>query len=128
MPKDIEPGRLAPSPSVDNSDDPHGKPPDPWNVPGLVNEFRQRLLAAFPHGPDLMDSRSLTVILHMVRREYGLTATQVRTAMDQFFRHRLATSYDKVSPTHHFLAFLKDYIFEQPKFRARDWDNTGENR
>ena len=117
MPRDIEPGRLTLRSRVDasqGSDEPHRSP---WRVPELVSEFRARLRTAAPEGPDLMDSRLLTVTLHMVHRDYGLSTAQVRTAMDQFFDHRLAKSYVNVSPVQHFLAFLKEYIYQQPDFR-----------
>lgn len=135
MADDLEPGRLKPAtgkptkrPLFNRPDKYHrlNQPREEWGIPHLVKEFEIRSQHAFPDSIYVPEGRRLSTTLAMAQRDYGLTVTQILTAMDQFFTHRSSGVPDHVSPTRHFLAYLKEYIRQQPGNgdKVFDFDNA----
>jgi len=135
MADDIEPGRLKPKPGKPTKrplfkkpDKYHrlNQPREEWGIPHLVKEFEIRSQHAFPDSIYVPEGRRLSTTLAMAQRDFGLTVTQILTAMDQFFTHHSSGTPDHVSPTRHFLAYLKEYIRQQPGNgdKVFDFDNA----
>ena len=125
MADDLEPGRLKPpAPKQPKRklfkmpDKYHRatQPREEWGIPHLVKEFEIRSQHAFPDSIYVTEGKTLSVTLSMAQRDYGLSVNQLLTAMEQFFTHRADKAPDDVSPTRLFLAYLKEYIRQQPDF------------
>ena len=92
------------------------QPREEWGIPHLVKEFNIRYQHAFPASIYIVEGKSLSSALATAKHDHGLSVQQLLTAMEQFFEHRTDTVPDDVSPTRYFLAYLKDYIQQQPDY------------
>lgn len=134
MADDLEPGRLKPiakkpaKRTLFNKPDKYHRltqPREEWGIPHLVKEFGIRYQHAFPESVYVVEGRKLSSTLAMAQRDYGLSVVQLMTAIEQFFDHRSKGVPDNVSPTRVFLAYLKEYIRQQPGYGNATFDGDG---
>ena len=128
---DLEPGRLKPKPQKSKRKTPFNmpdkyhrftQPREEWDVPHVVKEFGIRYQHAFPESIYLVEGKSLSVILNWSRSAYGITVSQMLTALDQFFTHHAQKVGDDESPTRAFIGYFKRYVHEQPGLREVKFD------
>lgn len=134
MADDLPPGRISP-PKPDapkqrlftKVDKYHRltQPREEWGIAHLVKEFGIRSQHAFPDSIYVVEGRQLSSVLAMAQRDYGLSVTQLMTAMEQFFEHHAKGVPDHTSPTRYFLAYLKDYIRQQPGYGNATLEGDG---
>jgi hypothetical protein len=84
-------------------------PKDQWDTRIFVKEFRQRL---YETRPDILgggtDSRDMTIVLNLWRKNHGLSMPDMLTAMDLFFAEQAKTLRETPKPYKVFLKFLQN--------------------